>query len=253
MMQLQDILFSQGFGTRRVCAGLVQQGLVQVRVGADLLAISDATEMFEPQQLAYTVQGERWIYQAQAFLMLHKPAGFECSHKPGAHPSIYTLLPGPLRMRGGGAAAGVQAVGRLDHDTTGLLLLSDDGKFIHRMTSPRHHVPKVYQVRVKHPLDEGQLERLRAGVVLDDDPKPVRAAACSAHSDFDLELTLTEGKYHQVKRMVAAVGNRVESLHRSRIGAVPLPPELLPGQWRWLSEAEVAALTQKVLTPPAPD
>ena len=252
MMQIQDILFSQGFGTRRVCAGLVQQGWVQVRVGTDLRMVSDPAEMFEPQQLVYTVQGERWVYQAQAFLMLHKPAGFECSHKPGAHPSIYTLLPGPLRMRGGGAAAGVQAVGRLDHDTTGLLLLSDDGKFIHRMTSPRHHVPKVYQVRVKHPLDAGQLDRLLAGVVLDDDPKPVRAAACSAHSDLDLELTLTEGKYHQVKRMVAAVGNRVEGLHRSRIGALPLPPELLPGQWRWLTEAEVATLTQKVPTPTAP-
>jgi 16S rRNA pseudouridine516 synthase len=253
MMQLQDILFSQGFGTRRVCAGLVQQGLVQVGVDADLVVAGNPAEMFEPKNLSYTVQGQRWVYQTQAYLMLHKPAGFECSHKPGAHPSIYTLLPGPLRMRGGGAAAGVQAVGRLDHDTTGLLLLSDDGKFIHRMTSPRHHVPKVYQVRVKHPLAEEQLERLRAGVVLDDDPKPVRAAACSALSEFDLELTLTEGKYHQVKRMVAAVGNRVEGLHRSRIGAVSLPLELLPGQWRWLTETEVAALTQKTSTLTAQD
>jgi 16S rRNA pseudouridine516 synthase len=253
MMQLQDILFSQGFGTRRVCSGLVQQGLVQVQVDADLVVVTDPTAVFEPHHLIYTVQGERWVYQAQAFLMLHKPTGFECSHKPGAHPSIYTLLPGPLRVRGGGAAAGVQAVGRLDHDTTGLLLLSDDGKFIHRMTSPRHHVPKVYQVRVKHPLDAEQLDRLRAGVVLDDDPKPVRAAACSAHGDLDLELTLTEGKYHQVKRMVAAVGNRVEGLHRSQIGTVFLPPELQPGQWRWLTEAEVAALTQKVAASAAPD
>ena len=252
MMQIQDILFSQGFGTRRVCSGLVQQGLVQVRVGADFVVVNDPAEIFEPRQLAYTVQGEHWVYQAQAFLMLHKPAGFECSHKPGAHPSIYTLLPSPLRVRGGGAAAGVQAVGRLDHDTTGLLLMSDDGKFIHRMTSPRHHVPKLYQVRVKHPLDARQLDRLREGVVLDDDPKPVRAAACSANGDLDLELTLTEGKYHQVKRMVAAVGNRVEGLHRSRIGTVSLPAELLPGQWRWLSEVEVAALTQKAPSPEAP-
>ncbi len=245
MMQIQDILFSQGFGTRRVCCGLVQQGLVQVEQGGEPMVITDPTEAFEPSQLAFWVQGERWVYQAQAFLMLHKPAGFECSHKPGAHPSVYTLLPGPLRVRGGGAAAGVQAVGRLDHDTTGLLLLSDDGKFIHRLTSPRHHVPKVYQVTVKHPLDAAQLDRLLAGVVLDDDPKPVRAAACSARGEFDLELTLTEGKYHQVKRMVAAVGNRVEGLHRSRIGAVLLPPDLLPGQWRWLTALEVASLTQK--------
>ncbi len=244
-MQIQDILFSQGFGTRRVCCGLVQQGLVQVEQGGEPAVITDPSAAFEPAQLAFWVQGERWVYHAQAFLMLHKPAGFECSHKPGAHPSVYTLLPGPLRVRGGGAAAGVQAVGRLDHDTTGLLLLSDDGKFIHRLTSPRHHVPKVYQVTVKHPLETSQLERLLAGVVLDDDPKPVRAAACSASGDFNLELTLTEGKYHQVKRMVAAVGNRVEGLHRSRIGTVLLPTDLLPSQWRWLTAPEVASLTQK--------
>ena len=251
-MQIQDILFSQGFGTRRVCCGLVQQGLVQIEQGTERVAVVDPAERFEAQGLVFWVQGERWVYQAKAFLMLHKPAGFECSHKPGAHPSVYTLLPGPLRMRGGGAAAGVQAVGRLDHDTTGLLLLSDDGKFIHRLTSPRHHVPKVYQVRVKHALDARQIDRLLAGVVLDDDPKPVRAAACAAHGDFDLALTLTEGKYHQVKRMLAAVGNRVEGLHRSSMGSVALPPGLLPGQWRWLTPAEVLALTQKAPAPRDP-
>lgn len=246
MMQLQDILFSQGFGTRRVCFGLVQQGLVQVQVGGQLVPVVDPTGVFDPVGLNFMVQGEPWVYQAQAYLMLNKPAAFECSQKPSTYPSIYTLLPGPLRMRGGGAAAGVQAVGRLDQDTTGLLLLSDDGKFIHRMTSPRHHVPKVYLAQVKHPLDTTQLDRLLAGVVLDDDPKPVRAAACRALDEHTLELTLTEGKYHQVKRMVAAVSNRVESLHRSRIGALSLPESLLPGQWRWLSDTEVSALTGKV-------
>jgi 16S rRNA pseudouridine516 synthase len=130
----------------------------------------------------------------------------------------------------------------LDQDTTGLLILSDDGKFIHRLTSPRHHVPKVYEVTVKHPLDEQQVQRLLAGVVLDDDPKPVKAAAATAVGDLHLQLTLTEGKYHQVKRMVAAVGNRVEGLHRSAMGQLQLPPELAPGQWRWLSAAEVEDL-----------
>jgi 16S rRNA pseudouridine516 synthase len=117
------------------------------------------------------------------------------------------------------------------------------------MTSPRHHVPKVYLAQVKHPLDATQLDRLLAGVVLDDDPKPVRAAACRALDEHTLELTLTEGKYHQVKRMVAAVSNRVESLHRSRIGALSLPEHLLPGQWRWLSDTEVKALSGKVAKP----
>ena len=123
-----------------------------------------------------------------------------------------------------------------------MLLLTDDGQFIHRMSSPRHHVPKVYEVTVKHPLDARQIARLLAGVVLDDDPKPVRAAACEAVDAHHLRLTLTEGKYHQVKRMVAAVGNRVEELHRSRIGALDLPAELAPGAWRWLTAAELVAV-----------
>jgi 16S rRNA pseudouridine516 synthase len=246
MMQLQEILFSQGFGTRRVCLGLIQQGLVEVWGDEGFTCCRDASETFEPGGLSFKVQGELWRYQALAYLMLHKPTGHECSQKPSSHPSIYTLLPGPLRLRGGGAAAGVQAVGRLDQDTTGLLLMSDDGKFIHRMTSPKHHVPKVYQVQVKHPLDDKQVRRLLEGVVLDDDPRPVRAAACSVVNEHHLELTLTEGKYHQVKRMVAAVGNRVEGLHRSSIGAVALPPELAPGQWRWLTADEVLSLTLKV-------
>ena len=164
-----------------------------------------------------------------AYLMLHKPTGHECSQKPSTYPSVYTLLPGPLRQRGGGAAAGVQTVGRLDQDTTGLLLMTDDGKFIHRMSSPRHHVPKVYEARLKHPITPTMVRRLLDGVVLDDDPKPVRAAACEAVDEHLLRLTLTEGKYHQVKRMVAAVGNRVEALHRPRFGALSLPDDLPPG------------------------
>jgi 16S rRNA pseudouridine516 synthase len=135
-------------------------------------------------------------------------------------------------------------VGRLDQDTTGLLLLSDDGAFLHRMTSPKHHVPKVYEVTTKHPVDPRQVARLVEGVVLEDDPKPVRAAACEATAECALRLTLTEGKYHQVKRMLAAVGNRVEGLHRSRIGGLALPADLAPGQWRWLEPEDLDRLRQ---------
>lgn len=243
MMQIQDILFSQGFGTRRICAGLVQQGLV--RVGPDAVLCTDPVAVFEETGLEFHVQGEVWQYHERAYLMLHKPAGYECSQKPSTYPSIYTLLPSALRSRGGSAAAGVQAVGRLDQDTTGLLLVSDDGKFIHRLTSPRHLVPKVYEVQLKHRLQPQQLTELQAGVVLDDDPKPVRAAACEALGEYGMRLTLTQGKYHQVKRMIAAVGNRVEGLHRSSIGSVQLPDALLPGQWRWLASEQVLALMQK--------
>lgn len=239
MMQLQDILYDQGFGTRRVCAGLVQQGFVAVN---GVVVVDPASEQTAPG-LRFTVQGTEWEYHEKAYLMLHKPAGTECSQKPSMWPSIYTLLPSPLRLRPNkGAVQGVQAIGRLDQDTTGLLLLTDDGHFIHRMGSPKHHVPKVYEVTVKHSLTSAQVEKLLAGVVLEDDPKPVRAAACEAVGELHLRLTLTEGKYHQVKRMVAAVGNRVEALHRSSIGTLALPEALAPGQWRWLRAEEVTSL-----------
>ncbi|MBK6470454.1 MAG: 16S rRNA pseudouridine(516) synthase [Betaproteobacteria bacterium] len=232
-MRIAQILFSQGFGNRRVCAGLLQLGLV--RVGGRV--VEDPHEEFETAGLVFEVEGRPWAYHAQALLMLHKPAGYECSQKPRHHPSILSLLPPPLRTRG------VQPVGRLDEDTTGLLLLTDDGALIHRLTSPKHHVPKVYEVGCKHPVDDSQLARLRAGVVLDDDPAPVRAAAAERTGECALSLTLTEGKYHQVKRMLAAVGNRVETLHRSRFGGLLLPTGLAPGQWCWLDDGSRAAVS----------
>lgn len=245
-MQLQDILYTQGFGTRRVCAGLIQQGWVAVydqKGSADPVKYTDATTEMDVSELRFRVQGVDWPYAEKAYILLHKPAGTECSQKPSTYPSIYTLLPPPLRQRPQkGAMQGVQAVGRLDQDTTGMLLLTDDGKFIHRTSSPRHHVPKVYEVTVKHPLDETQVSRLLAGVTLDDDRKAVRAAACETVSEHHLRLTLTEGKYHQVKRMVAAVGNRVEALHRSQIGGLHLPEYLLSGKWCWLSAADLALI-----------
>ena len=237
--RLEDILYSQGFGTRRVCAGLIQQGHVTVSGQPE----TDAGALLVPEGLVFTVQGTEWRFHELAYVLLHKPAGTECSQKPSAWPSVYTLLPAPLRQRPNkGAVQGVQTVGRLDQDTTGMLLLTDDGAFIHRMSSPKKHVAKVYEVTCKHPVTQDMVDRLLAGVVLDDDPKPVHAAACAITGEHTLSLTLTEGKYHQVKRMVAAVGNRVEGLHRSRIGGLSLPADLAPGQWRWLSPEELELL-----------
>jgi 16S rRNA pseudouridine516 synthase len=246
-MQLQDILYSQGFGTRRICAGLIQQGYVQVDFGDGLANCDDALEDVAVHEgLHYSVQGVLWPYHAKAYVLLHKPAGYECSHKPSAWPSMYTLLPPPLRYRPQKSAVqGVQAVGRLDQDTTGMLVLTDDGSLIHRMSSPRHHVPKVYEVSTAEPISDKQVLRLLEGVVLDDSPKPVKAAACLAVSQKHMRLTLTEGKYHQVKRMLIAVGNSVAGLHRSQIGAMELPQDLAPGQWRWITPDELQALSAK--------
>ncbi len=249
-MQLQDILYSQGFGTRRVCAGLIQQGLVQVydqKTGQYLAPAGDSIASSASEYIAnglrFRVQGEDWTYHEKAYVLFNKPTGSECSQKPSMHPSIYTFLPSPLRLRPQKSAIqGVQAVGRLDQDTTGMLLMSDDGQFIHRMSSPKKHVSKVYEVTTKHLLDDKQVQKLLSGVVLDDDPKPVKAAAAEMVSEYHLKLTLTEGKYHQVKRMLAAVSNRVEGLHRSQIGGLKLPDDLQPGQWRWLTEADMALM-----------
>jgi 16S rRNA pseudouridine516 synthase len=126
-----------------------------------------------------------------------------------------------------------------------MLVLTDDGPLIHRMSSPRHHVAKVYEVTTAEPITDKQVQRLLEGVVLDDSPKPVKAADCMAASQNHMRLTLTEGKYHQVKRMLIAVGNAVVGLHRSQIGAMPLPQDLAPGQWRWITPDELQALSAK--------
>ena len=236
-MKLAQVLFSQGFGSRRECEGLIVGGFVSV-AGA---VMDDPFDELDPEGLQFSVRGETWPFRTKALIVLNKPAGHECSQKPKHHPSVYSLLGAPLRRRD------VQAVGRLDEDTTGLLLLTDDGSLIHRWTSPKHHVPKVYEIGCKHPVTDDQVQQLLRGVTLIDDPVPVRAATAEATGLFNgpqaaglgelhgLRMTLTEGKYHQVKRMVAAVGNRVEALHRSRYGALVLPDDLAPGQWRWLS------------------
>ncbi len=225
-MKLEQILFTQGFGQRRMCAGLVAAGAVRIAGRV----VEDPGEEFATEGLVFEVDGVAWSFHLPAIVMLHKPAGYECSRKPRHHPSVMSLLPAPLRQRG------VQPIGRLDEDTTGLLLFTDDGKLIHRLTSPKHHVPKVYQVTAKHPVSDDQIQRLCAGVVLDDHPAPVVALAALRTGERSLVLTLAEGRYHQVRRMLAAVGNRCEALHRSDFGALALPADLAVGGWRWVDQ-----------------
>ncbi|MEO7850941.1 MAG: 16S rRNA pseudouridine(516) synthase [Rubrivivax sp.] len=229
-MLLRQVLFSQGFGTRRECSGLIQHGLVRV-AGA---VLDDPDVDLDTEGLRFEVQGVEWAFHAKALLMLNKPAGYECSRKPRHHPSVLSLLPAPLRTRD------VQPIGRLDEDSTGLLLFSDDGTLIHRLTSPKWHVPKVYQVRCADAVTSQQIEALKIGVVLHDDPLPVKPLSCETSGEFTLRLTLAEGKYHQVKRMMAAVGNHVVGLHRSDFGALALPADLPLGEWRWVERGAVA-------------
>ena len=234
MITLERLLRSQGFGSRAECRALIAAG--RVRIAGEVHG--DAEARVEPQGLRFSVDGVEWEYRRLAYLALHKPAGYECSHRPSHHRSVFSLLPTVLVTRG------VQAVGRLDQDTTGLLLLSDDGQFIHRYTSPRKLVPKVYEVATRHSVDDRQLAALVRGVELHDEAKPVAAAACVRLDERRLRLTVTAGSYHLVKRMVAAAGNRVEGLHRIAIGGLVLPPGLDLGEWTWLESPELESLAR---------
>jgi 16S rRNA pseudouridine516 synthase len=231
-MNLESILFTQGFGTRRQCRALIADG----RVAIAGESCTEPLATFDTAGLVFSVDGEPWPFHARAYLALNKPAGYECSRDPQHHLSVFHLLPPQFAERN------VQCVGRLDQDTTGLLLLSDDGQFVHAFTSPKRKVPKVYVATTRHPLDETQLRALREGVLLHGEREPSAALAVHVRGERELELTVLEGKYHQVKRMVAAAGNRVEALHRERIGGFTLPADLAPGAWKWLDTAALDAL-----------
>lgn len=231
-MQLERLLQKHGFGTRKGCRGLIRDE----RVAVNGQICDDPFADIPTDNLVFSVDGVDWPYAEFASLMLNKPAGYECSRKPQHHPSVLELLPRPLRERD------VQPIGRLDEDTTGLLLITDDGQLNHQLSSAKRKVPKIYLATTKHPLDQAQIDQLLAGVLLNDEPEPIAAAGAEIVGDHLLRLTVTEGKYHQVKRMVAAVGNRVEALHREAVGQLSLPDDLPPGEWRWLTPADLEKL-----------
>ncbi len=231
-MQLERLLQKHGFGTRKGCRSLIRNE----RVAVNGQLCDDPFADIPTDGLVFTVDGVDWPYAEFASLMLYKPAGYECSRKPQHHPSVLELLPVQLRERE------VQPIGRLDEDTTGLLLITDDGQLNHQLSSAKRKVPKVYLATTKHPLDQAQIDQLLAGVLLNDEPEPIAAAAAEIAGEYLLRLTVTEGKYHQVKRMVAAAGNRVEVLHREAVGELVLPADLKPGEWRWLSAADLDKL-----------
>ncbi|MDT3671561.1 MAG: pseudouridine synthase [Aromatoleum sp.] len=234
-MQLERILHSQGFGSRKLCRALIRSG----RISVSGQPIDDPFADFATTGLVFSVDDQAWQFRGNAYLLLNKPVGYECSHQPQFHPSVFALFPDAIANRG------VQCVGRLDQDTTGLLLLSDDGQFIHTWSSGKKRIPKVYDVVVRHAVSDQLIAALLSGVQLHDEPAPIAAASCEQTGERSLRLTITEGKYHQVKRMIAAAGNRVDALHRSRVGGLALPGDLPPGQWRWLDAADLAQLAAR--------
>ena len=228
-MRLEQILFTQGFGTRHECRGLIVNGHVTI----NQTVVEDPQIDFDVNGLVFSVDGVNWPYVEKAIIAMNKPTGYECSRKPLHHPSVLSLLPAPLRNRG------VQPVGRLDEDTTGLLILTDDGALIHRLTHPKKHVSKIYRVTAKHAMTQEMFERLLEGVMLDGEREKVAADDLVQIDDYVFEMQITQGKYHQVKRMVAAVGNRVSALHRVALGNYHLPDDLTVSKWRFIRREEL--------------
>lgn len=231
-LTLEKILQSQGFGTKKGCRYLVLDGLVEV--GGEV--VDDVRAEFDPAGLEFVVDGEAWQYREKVYLALNKPAGVECSRRPTVHRGVLALLPDVFTLRD------VQPVGRLDHDTTGLLLLSDDGAFIHAQSHPRRHVPKTYVATTQDPVTEELVARLTAGVKLIDEPEPLAAVARQVGPQ-QVEMSIDMGKYHQVRRMLAAAGHHCVALQRTAIGGLTLESlGLAEGEWCYLEPAHLAKL-----------
>ena len=224
---------SQGFGTRKYCRALVEDGDVAI----DGVVQDNYKATIGTEGLVLEVFGEEWVYREHLYIALYKPAGYECSRKPSHHPGVLTLLPEQFTWRE------VQPVGRLDHDTTGMLLMSDDGPFIHAQSSPKRHVPKVYLATTAEPVTDELVAQLLAGVQLHDEPAPLAAVTCIKRGEHELEVVLEQGKYHQVKRMLAAAGNHCAALHRSAIGGLQLDAlGIKEGGWCYLTPEQLALL-----------
>jgi 16S rRNA pseudouridine516 synthase len=237
MARLDRLLANLGYGSRREVSALVARQQV-VLDGAALRDAGARIAVTADLPSRMTVSGRPLDPPAPLTLLMHKPLDVVCSHKEAGR-SVYELLPQRWRAR----MPALSTIGRLDKDTTGLLLITDDGPFLHRVISPRHHVAKRYLATLDRPLEGGEAEAFAAGtLMLEGETAPLAPATLEPIDARHAYLTITEGRYHQVRRMFAAVGNHVTALHRDRIGRLALPNGVEPGQWRILTDDEQASI-----------
>jgi 16S rRNA pseudouridine516 synthase len=224
MRRLDQLLANLGYCSRREARAWIQAGRVTMRG----VATDDFGAKADPADVR--VDGEPLDHPAGLLLLVHKPVGLVCSHDEREGPNVYSLLPPRWRARN----PQVTSIGRLDKDTSGLLLLTDQSELVHRLTSPKHKVPKVYRATVNTDLDPALVARFASGtLLLKDEKAPCAPAELKIVSSREAELTLTEGRYHQVRRMFASQGAEVLILHRARFGHLELG-DLPAGQWREL-------------------
>ncbi|MDY0872031.1 pseudouridine synthase [Dongia rigui] len=227
-MKLVKHLANLGYGSRKEVAAMIRNGRFTDEAGHEIDEDADIAHG------ALRFDGERLDPDASAVVMMHKPLGVTCSTKdPGR--IVYDILPMRWRFR----KPPVSPIGRLDRDTSGLLLFTADGAFLHRVISPKSNVPKVYEVTLARPLEGHEKDLFAAGtMMLESETKPLLPAELEVTGEKTARLTLHEGRYHQVRRMFAATGNHVEALHRAQIGLLTLG-DLPEGEWRELTAEEI--------------
>lgn len=227
-----DKFISQQLGVSRAIAG---REIRAQRITVDGEVVRDASFRLQPEhQVAF--EGNPLQQQnGPRYFMLNKPQGYVCSTEDPDHPTVLYFLDVPVAHR-------LHAAGRLDIDTTGLVLMTDDGQWSHRITSPRHHCEKTYLVTLESPVADDTGEQFAQGVQLHNEKDLTKPATLEIITPTLVRLTISEGRYHQVKRMFAAVGNRVIGLHRERIGDIVLDAELQPGEYRPLTQEEIASV-----------
>ena len=234
-MILEKMLQSQGFGSRKNCQNLIKNGAVQIQGEM----VSDPKLKLKLDQLEFTVSGQTYQYREKVYIALNKPAGYECSHQATHHFSVFELFDQVLLERG------LQCVGRLDQDTTGLLLLTDDGQFLQALTHPKKHIAKVYRMQTADEVTDEQLLNLEQGVQLRNENGVFAATDVEQIAEHEMQMAIHQGVYHQVKRMLAAVGNKVEKLHRQQIGLLKLQ-DLSEGEWIYLTESQIQAAKKQI-------
>lgn len=236
-MRIDRLLANMGYGSRRDIERMVKNDRVLLD-GQIIDDVSARIAVARDLPSRMSIDGKPLDPPPGLIIAMHKPLGVTCSHKD-AGPLVYDLLPSRWRARD----PTISTIGRLDKETSGLLLMTDDGALLHRIIAPKSHVAKRYCATLARPLKGDEAKVFGAGgLMLESDDKPLLPAEFEPLSDRSGRLTLHEGRYHQVRRMFAAIGNHVEALHRDQIGAFDLPEDLAAGEWRLLDEPQIARI-----------
>lgn len=235
--RVDKLLSSLGYGSRNEMARMGRAGGI-VLDGVDLTDVSKRIPVTPDLPSRMEIDGEPLDPPQGIVILLHKPLGMTCSHKEDGA-LVYDVLPDRWRRRD----PAISTIGRLDKETSGLLLMTDAGDLLHRVISPKKHVAKVYRATLARPLDGTEAALFASGeLMLEGDDKPLKPALLEAISPTEARVSVTEGRYHMVRRMFAAVGNHVEALHRERLGGLTLPDDLAPGDWRLLEQSEINSI-----------